>query len=113
APRQALDVPAQLKIELAQVLLLEIAAPPRIERSGEGDDLADGHVVVEILLIADKRAAPADLDAAETVGGRVSEDGSVTTRRPRHAEQDFHRRRFPGAVLAEKAEDRSRRHLQV
>ena len=108
-----LDVPAQLEIELAQVLLLEIAAPPRVERSREGDDLSDGHVVVEILLVADEGAAPANLDAAAAVGGRESEDAGFTTRRPRHAEQDLHRRRLAGAVPAEKAEDRSRRHLQV
>src|ERR1044071_3149628 len=113
AARQRLHFSIGRQLELAQVLLFEIATPARIERRGEACDLRDGHRVIEILVLTDEAGAFANLDARLRLRRVESEHARAAGGGRGHAEEDLDRCRLPGAVASEKTADRSARHLQV
>src|SRR4030095_16805241 len=63
AARKRLDLPARRQVEGAQVALLELDPPARIEGFRVADDLVHGHPVVEILVLADEAGAAAKFEA--------------------------------------------------
>ena len=113
AARERLNLPVERQFELAEVALLEVAAPPREQGRREADHPLDRHVVVEILVVADKPGAAPDGHARFVRIGRQAEDAGVPAGGPRHAEQDLDGGGLAGAVPSEKPVDGSGGHLQA
>ena len=104
--RERLDPSLAWKLEPVDVALLEVATPARKERRCETDHLVHGHVVEEILLVADEsRSRPNGNARLRDISGHPKNTG-LSARGPSHAEEDLRRRGLTGAVASEIAKDR-------
>ncbi len=113
AERESGRLLVQRQLERVQVALLEIAPPARIERRREADDLLDGHVVVERLVLVHEAGARPDGHARCGIACRQAEHACLSGSGSSHAEQQLDRGRLAGPVATEESEDGALRHAEV